>query len=207
MAVPDARPARFLALGDSYTIGESVGLEDRWPAQLARRLAAEGVRVAEPEIIATTGWTTDELAAGIDQVRPQGPYDLVSLLIGVNNQFRGRDEEEYRVQFAELLQRAVALAANRPERVLVLSIPDWGVTPFARGRDRARIAAEIDRFNAINRAAAEEARVAYIDVTPVSRRAEQDAGLIAEDGLHPSARMYAEWAHLALPAGRAALQK
>jgi len=192
---------RFLALGDSYTIGESVTPKERWPVQLAALVRARGVPLGDPAIIAATGWTTDELAAGIDHANPQGTYDLVSLLIGVNNQYRGRGEEEYRQQFLALLQRAIAFAGGEPERVLVLSIPDWGVTPFARhsGRNPAAIAAEIDAFNAINRVEAERAGVHYIDVTPVSRQAANDLSLIADDGLHPSGRMYAEWAQLTLP--------
>ena len=173
---------RFLALGDSYTIGEGVSPQERWPNQLG---------VGEPEIIARTGWTTDELNAAIDSANPQGPYDLVTLLIGVNNQYRGRGAEEYRREFAALLQRAVGFAGGDPSRVIVVSIPDWGVTPFAANRDRAAIAREIDRFNEINRSEAARARARYADITPISR-ARPD--LIAADGLHPSAAMYKEWA-------------
>lgn len=199
---------RFLALGDSYTIGESVDPAERWPVQLADRLRAEGLAVAEPEIIARTGWTTDELSVAIDAADPQGPYDLVSLLIGVNNQYRGRPVDEYRDQFAALLERAVGLAGGRPGRVLVLSIPDWGVMPYigATGRDPAAVAAEIDRFNAVNQAAAEVRGARYVDVTPLSRRAAQDGALVASDFLHPSGVMYAEWAQLALAEACAALR-
>lgn len=175
--------------------------------QLAAQLRASGLPVEPPDIIATTGWTTDELADGIDRADPRGPYDLVSLLIGVNNQYRGWSEDEYRAQFAALLQRAIGFAGGQPNRVLVLSIPDWGVTPFAlnAGRNPADIAAAIDRFNAINRAAAERAGAAYVDVTPISRWALADPALMADDGLHPSGAMYAEWATAALPFARAAL--
>jgi lysophospholipase L1-like esterase len=196
---------RFLALGDSYTIGESVHPVERWPAQLAALLRAQGFDVDEPFIIAVTGWTTDELAAGIDQVKPQGIYNLVSLLIGVNNQYRGRGLDEYRQQFVTLLQRAAAFAGGKPGRLLVLSIPDWGVTPFAAGRDRAAVAAEIDAFNAVNREEAARLGAHYVDVTPFSRTAAADPTLIAADGLHPSGKMYAGWARLALPAAREAL--
>ena len=196
---------RFLALGDSYTIGESVDPSDRWPAQLAALLCAQGLNVGEPTIIATTGWTTDELSAGIDRADPQGAYELVSLLIGVNNQYRGRGLDEYRQQLVALLQRAIAFAGGKPGRVLVLSIPDWGVTPFAADRDRAAIAAAIDAFNAVNREEAERLGAHYIDVSPFSRTAAADPTLIADDGLHPSGKMYAEWARLALPAAREAL--
>lgn len=196
---------RFLALGDSYTIGEGVSPGARWPAQLAARLRERGAQIAEPTIIARTGWTTDELASALDAAEPRGPYQLVSLLIGVNDQYRGREAGEYRGGFRSLLRRAIALAGGETGRVLVLSIPDWGVTPFAAGRDRRRIAAEIDRYNAINRAAAEEAGVRYVEVTSGSRRAADAPELLAGDGLHPSGRMYAEWAEAALPGALEAL--
>lgn len=192
---------RFLALGDSYTIGEAVATGDRWPVQLAVLLREQKIPIGDPRIIATTGWTTDELSAGIDQANPQGTYDLVSLLIGVNNQYRGRDQNEYRDQFAALLQRAISFADGRPSHVLVLSIPDWGVTPFAAqaGRDPKVVAAEIDAFNAISRDETEKTGAQYVDITPFSRTAVDDPELIASDGLHPSGIMYAEWARLALP--------
>lgn len=196
---------RFLALGDSYTIGESVHPVERWPIQLAATLRAQGFNIDEPFIIATTGWTTDELSAGIDRADPQGAYELVSLLIGVNNQYRGRGLDEYRRQFVALLQRAAAFAGGKPGRLLVLSIPDWGVTPFAAGHDRAAIAVAIDAFNIVNREEAERLGAHYVDVTPFSRTAAADPTLIAADGLHPSGKMYAEWARLALPAAREAL--
>lgn len=198
---------RYLALGDSYTIGEQVGAEERWPAQLADLLRGRGVALGDPEIVARTGWTTDELMAGIDRAAPARPFDLVSLLIGVNNQYRGRDAGEYRGQFRALLDRAVSFAGGEAARVIVLSIPDWGTTPFAEGRDRGRIAAEIDRFNAINREETGTKGARYVDVTPQSRTAAGDGAktLIAPDGLHPSGEMYAEWARLALPQALAAL--
>lgn len=177
---------RYLALGDSYTIGESVAEAERFPAQLARRLG-----YAEPQVIARTGWTTDELNAAIDEADPKGPFDLVTLLIGVNNQYRGRSADEYRTQFTALLQRAIGFAGGEPRRVVVVSIPDWGVTPFAEGRDRARIAAEIDQFNAINREEAARAGTKWVDITPISRGT--DPALVAADGLHPSGKQYEEW--------------
>lgn len=198
---------RYLALGDSYTIGESVRPAERWPVQLAARLRAGGLAVAEPVIVARTGWTTAELAAGLDTAQPAGPFDLVSLLIGVNNQYRGQGVADYDAELAALLDRAIDLAGGAPGRVLVLSIPDWGVTPFATGRDRAAIAAEIDAFNAVNRAAAEARGVPYLDITPGSRRAAKVPALLAEDGLHPSGVLYAERAALAEPVVRAALQR
>jgi lysophospholipase L1-like esterase len=190
---------RYLALGDSYTIGESVAPADRFPHQLARELG-----LGEPQIIAKTGWTTDELNAAIDAASPQGPFDLVTLLIGVNNQYRGRDAEQYRGEFAALLQRAIAFAGGDAKNVVVVSIPDWGVTPFAEGRDRTQIAADIDRYNAINREETARAGARYVDITPVSRG--NDPALVAGDKLHPSAKQYTEWTRLILPEARAALQ-
>lgn len=198
---------RFLALGDSYTIGHSVPAAERWPVQLVARLRAQGLAVADPKIIAVTGWTTDELAAGLAVANPQGPYALVSLLIGVNNQYRGRARAEYRQQFARLLAQAANFAGGDPLRVVVLSIPDWGVAPFAAGHDAAQIAADIDAFNAINRVEAEAAGAHYVDVTPISRQAAQEPALIAEDGLHPSGKMYAAWVELILPLAVEILQK
>ncbi|HEX2122468.1 MAG TPA: SGNH/GDSL hydrolase family protein [Thermoanaerobaculia bacterium] len=178
---------RYLALGDSYTIGESVAESERFPVQLARELG-----LGDPQIIARTGWTTDELNAAIDAANPQGPFELVTLLIGVNNQYRGRSADEYRTQFTALLQRAIGFAGGDPKRVIVVSIPDWGVTPFAEGRDRAKIAREIDQFNAVNREEAQRAGARYVDITPISRR--DDPSLVAEDKLHPSGKQYGEWA-------------
>jgi lysophospholipase L1-like esterase len=197
--MPGALP--YLALGDSYTIGESVPEAGRWPVQLAAALRARGIALDDPRIIATTGWSTDELSAAMDAAEPLGRHEFVSLLIGVNNQYRGWNVGEYRVEFADLLERAIALAGDRPGRVLVLSIPDWGVTPFgqASGRDTAGIARQLDDFNA---AAADECAahgVAFVDITPVSRERGAEPGMVAEDGLHPSAAMYAEWTRLALP--------
>jgi lysophospholipase L1-like esterase len=201
MEIPSRRQAsiRILALGDSYTIGESVEPAGRWPAQLADRLRQQGLAVAEPEIIARTGWTTAELQAGILAADPQGDFDLVTLLIGVNNQYRGDPLEEYRAQFQELLQQSVGFTGGDPRRVVVLSIPDWGVTPFAWGRNTTQIAQEIDTFNAVNREESLAAGVIHIDITPDSRRVTEESNLTATDGLHPSAQMYALWVDRMLP--------
>jgi lysophospholipase L1-like esterase len=190
---------RFLALGDSYTIGEGVAPAERWPEQLAALLRERDIEVEELEIIARTGWTTGELAAAIDAARPSGPYDLVSLLIGVNDQYRGRPLEEYREEFRRLLDRAIDFAGGASARVLVLSIPDWGVSPFAAGRDRGQIAGEIDAFNAVNREAAVAASAPYADVNTLSREAAAEPADFAADGLHPSPGMYRRWAALVLP--------
>ncbi len=190
---------RYLALGDSYTIGEAVDASERFPVQLVASLRKRGINIAEPIIIARTGWTTNELNAAIDKENPQGTYDIVTLLIGVNNQYRGRSAEEYRGQFKSLLKQAIAFAGNKPSHVVVLSIPDWGATPFAEGRDRTQVANEIDAFNAVNFEESVRAGAQYVDITPISREAARDGSLLASDGLHPSGKMYAEWAQLTLP--------
>ncbi|WP_411833270.1 SGNH/GDSL hydrolase family protein [Pseudoxanthomonas mexicana] len=202
-----ATELRYLALGDSYTIGEGIDEAGRWPVQLARALRAGGVPLADPRIIATTGWTTDELDAAITAQEPLGGHDFVSLLIGVNNQYRGRNLDEYAGQFEALLRRAIGFAGERAGRVLVLSIPDWGVTPFARrqGRDAQATAQAIDAFNATARQACRRQHVAFVDITPASRAHGGQAAMLADDGLHPSAAMYALWTAQALPVARALL--
>lgn len=196
---------KFLALGDSYTIGENVTEKERWPLQLAALLRDQGFQLSPPDLIARTGWTTAELNQAITLTHPTSDYDLVSLLIGVNNQYRGQSQTVYRQEFKALLQRAIGFARGEKNRVLVLSIPDWGVMPFAEGRDRAAIGAEIDAFNLINAQESAEAGVHYVDVTAVSRLAASDDTLIASDGLHPSGAMYTQWAQLALPSACQAL--
>ena len=185
----------YLALGDSYTIGEGVDPAGRWPMQLAAALRDIGVAVDDPRIIATTGWTTDELEAGIDAAAPQGTFAFVSLLIGVNDQYRGRSVDAYRPRFTALLQRALAFAEDRAARVLVLSIPDWGVTPYAvaSGRDRVQIGQELDAYNAATAAICAEHDVAFVDITDLSRQWGGETVMLADDGLHPSAAMYALW--------------
>jgi lysophospholipase L1-like esterase len=197
-------PPRFLAQRDSYTVGEAVPASGAWPAQLVRRLRAAGDAVAEPQIVAVTGWTCDELARGMDAATLTPPYALVTLQIGVNDQYRGHDVGDYRPQFAALLARAVALAGNDARRVLVVSIPDWGTTPFARagGRDATRIACELDAYNAQARAQAMLCGAQWCDITDLSR---QHAELLASDGLHPAAAQYALWCNRILPLARAAL--
>jgi lysophospholipase L1-like esterase len=206
-ASADPADARFLALGDSYTIGEGVEAEGRWPDQLADALRTAGAPVAAPEIVARTGWTTDELAAAMDKHAFHPPYALVTLLIGVNNQYRGRDLDNYRVEFRALLQRAITLAGDRPQSVVVVSIPDWGVTRFGRnsGRDTAKIAHELDLYNAANADIAASLHVRYADVTPASRAGGDQTGMLVGDGLHPSAAMYRRWLATIEPQARAAL--
>ena len=190
---------KYLALGDSYTIGQGVDSRFRYPVQIADSLEKRGYLMEAPEIIAATGWTTSDLKSGIAAAKPKGPYDLVSLLIGVNNQYRGMDINIYRIEFGELIDQSIYLAGNDTGRVIVLSIPDWGVTPFASGSDREKIAREIDHYNAINKEITLSKGIIWIDVTGISRLAEQDETLIAGDGLHPSGKMYTEWVKLAAP--------
>ena len=208
-SIPPLTATRFLALGDSYTIGEGVRNADCWPSQLAAVLRAEGVGVGEPQIVAETGWTVAELDAGLDAAAPDGPFGLVTLLVGVNDQYRGGDAETFQPAFRALLVRAVGFASGAARRVVVLSIPDWGVTPFAArsgfagGRDAAGVARALDAFNAAARAEALAAGAHWVSVSDVSRA--HGATEVAADGLHPSQTLYARWAALAEPAARAAL--
>ena len=192
-------PLTFLALGDSYTIGEGVPEADRWGVQLANLLREGGAAVASPQIIARTGWTTSELAAAIAEANLSETFDLVTLLIGVNNQYRGKPLSTYRTEFADLLQTVLGFAKHDPAHVVVLSIPDWGVTPFAQGRDRQRIAEEIDAFNEVAKEECGKAGVTFIDITPVTRTYGSDVTYLAPDGLHYAGKMHLEWARLALP--------
>jgi lysophospholipase L1-like esterase len=191
-----AKKYSYLALGDSYTIGEMVEPQENFPNQVVKMMTSNSVELER--IIAKTGWTTDELEAGIVASNTNKPllnsYDLVSLLIGVNNQYRGRSADDYKPEFEELLRKAIRYAGNRADHVVVLSIPDWGVTPFANGRDREQIAKEIDAYNAANKKIAEQYSVHYIDITPWTREAATDNSLLASDGLHPSGKEYKRWA-------------
>jgi len=208
MAGAPATALSFLALGDSYTIGEGVPESGRWPVQLAKALRDEGIALADPRIIATTGWTTDELAWGVDGAEPLGEWDFVTLLIGVNNQYRGRSAIDFRGEFETLLQRAIRYARGRADRVLVLSIPDWGVTPFVKTTKSTpeQVATELDAYNAAAQVVCEAHEVAFVDITPVSRERGGEADMLAEDGLHPSASMYTLWTALTLPVARNLLQ-
>lgn len=186
----------YLALGDSYTIGESVQTAERYPVQLAAALQQQGVPVAPPTIIATTGWTTADLKRGIQGANIQNTtYDMVSLLIGVNNQYQGKPLEQYRVEFRELLLMAISFAGGNKNKVFVLSIPDYGYTPFGASRQE-RISAEIDQFNAANKHISDSLGIRYFDITPISRRGLAEPDLVAGDGLHPSGKMYGAWVEL-----------
>lgn len=204
-SAPDGLP--FLSLGDSYTIGESIEETARWSVQLAEMLREEGIQVASPDIIARTGWTTAELADAIKVSKNEKRYDLVSLLIGVNNQYRGQSVERFRTEFKDLLQTSLNYAKGRKDRVFVVSIPDWGVSPFGATRDRAQIAREIDQFNGVAKEESQKAGILFIDITPISRSGLGNAAMFASDGLHFSGKMYGLWAKEALPEVKALLSK
>lgn len=184
----------YLALGDSYTIGEGVPIYESFPYQLVQLLRDEEHQFHAPEIVAKTGWTTDELLAGIAGTKFLPRYDFVSLLIGVNNQYRGRSAEEYAGEFETLLKMAMQFAGDNAGRVIVISIPDWGATPFASGADRNKIAMEIDDYNTVNKIIAAKYGVHYVDVTPGTRESAGNAEMLVSDRLHPSGKEYHRWA-------------
>jgi len=189
----------WLALGDSYTIGESVNEDERFPAQTVALLKNDSLLINLPRYIATTGWTTQNLLDAIAMQNPQGPFDVVSLLIGVNDQYQHMDTAGYRLRFTQCLLNAITLAGNKKAHVFVVSIPDYSVTPFAQQSDTIHIRKEIDEFNAINKAITLSFDISYTDITPFTREAKHDASLIASDGLHPSGKEYAKWATLLAP--------
>ncbi|MFC3561703.1 SGNH/GDSL hydrolase family protein [Pedobacter jamesrossensis] len=198
----------YLALGDSYTIGESVKQSESFPYQLKDVLKTEGLTIEIPKIIAVTGWTTDELQGAIKQAKITQKYDIVTLLIGVNNQYRGYAIETYKKEFSELLQTAIDFSGGRKTRVFVISIPDWGVTPFAKNGPKSAqtIATEIDAFNTAAEKITSDAGVSFTNITTDSRMAANDTSLIAEDGLHPSGKMYRNWVNALTPKISAALK-
>lgn len=196
----------FLALGDSYTIGEAVREAERWPVLLTDSLKNAGIDL-DTRIIAQTGWTTNELRAAIKASDMDPPYDLVSLLIGVNNQYRGYAVDQYSVEFKQLLLMAIEFAGDDSSRVFVVSIPDYGVTHFAENLDRQKIAAEIDQYNQLAESIAGEYGVPFINITPISREAVENGALIADDGLHPSGEMYRYWVELIFPVAKEILDK
>lgn len=189
----------YLALGDSYTIGEGVDEHERWSAQLVDILKQNGKIVSSLHIVAKTGWTTDELMGAIQAEKIKNTYSFVSLLIGVNNQYRGESLDKFRQEFRQLLTTAALFAAQRQSHVFVLSIPDWGVTPFAESLNREQIAREIDAFNNVAAAECESAGIIFMDITTLSRKALNDPSMIASDDLHFSGKMYRHWAEKALP--------
>jgi lysophospholipase L1-like esterase len=197
-----AEQLSYLALGDSYTIGEAVAQEQSFPYQLAASLNGQRIKVAAPKIVARTGWTTDELQSAINSAVLNPKYDIVTLLIGVNNQYRDYSIATYRTEFRALLQKALAFAGGNKAHVFVVSIPDWGVTPFGKnsGRDVKLVSGQIDAFNAVNKEETVNLGISYTDITPGSKKVDTDVSLAASDGLHPSGKMYQEWVTLLAPA-------
>lgn len=186
----------YLALGDSYTVGEQVLLTDSFPYQAVQLLRKKNIKLAAPEIIAKTGWTTWELLHAANACKLLNEYSFVSLLVGVNNQYRGAGLDQLDNDFPQLVQKAVMAAGGNTRRVFVLSIPDWGVTPFAALRDREVIHDEINIYNARVKKYAEAAGCQYIDITFSQRRDGNKPAFLADDGLHPSVKEYAKWAAL-----------
>jgi lysophospholipase L1-like esterase len=196
---------RFLALGDSYTIGEGVADHERWPDQLVALLRSRGVEIGDPHIVARTAWTTDELSDAIDAEGLTGTFDLVTLLIGVNDQYRSRPVDSFKPEYRTLLRRATKFAAKKSKRVIAVSIPDWSATPYAEGRDRDLISREVLTYNSAAEELARAERVSWVDVTECSRAMLHDSSLVAVDGLHPTGAMYGKWAAVLLPAALTAL--
>jgi lysophospholipase L1-like esterase len=188
-------PMKYLALGDSYTIGESVAEAERWPNQLVDSLTRRGWHIDKPMIIATTGWRTDNLKNAMTIAKLKPEYDLVSLLIGVNNQYQGKSSKEYATEFEELLKTAIHLAKGKKDRVFVVSIPDYGFTPYGKPK-QGSITKAIDEFNEINARITYKYGVQYFDITEISRDGLKDTSLVATDGLHPSGKMYSYWVEL-----------
>lgn len=210
----NSKKINYLALGDSYTIGESVKIRERYPIQLAEKIEflskndennkneKDRIFFEEPQIIAKTGWTCEELLTAIHleehKKNFKQQYDIVSLLIGVNDQYRNYDSALYEKRFEKLLQKAIGFARKDPSKVIVISIPDWGITEYAKNKkiDAQKVAREIDFYNKINKKISLKYKVKYFDITSISRKAISDKDLIATDGLHPSAEMYKEWVEL-----------
>lgn len=197
-AMSQTEDVRYLALGDSYTIGESVVQQQTFPFLLAAGLKEKNNLVVKPTVIARTGWTTGELQSAIDKAQPSSDYDFVTLLIGVNNQYRGQSLKQYEREFTLLLDQAIGFAKGRKEKVIVVSIPDYGCTPYGAA-SKERIGREIDDFNRVNKRVALKKGVHYVDITPTSRLAAGKPSLVAGDGLHPSGEMYKLWVELLIP--------
>lgn len=194
-----AQTYSYLALGDSYTIGEKVDKSQRWPVQLVDSLQERGIAIEDPKIVAQTGWTTNDLLKAIKETSPKKNFDLVTLLIGVNNQYQDKPIQQYRREFTKLLKKSIAFANGNQQRVFVVSIPDYGVTPFAEKKNPGKITRELRQYNKIARTIAEKNGVTFINITPISLKAKNDSTLIAEDDLHPSGEMYRQWVNKIIP--------
>lgn len=191
--------SKFLALGDSYTIGQSVEVNERWPVQFLKELKATTNVIDTLQIIAQTGWRVDQLKEAMNSSDLEPPYGIVSLLIGVNNQYQGQNANDFRPEFIEMLEKSLKLVNNRKERFFVISIPDWGASPYGFGFDRAKVSKEINEFNSVVKEESEKRGLRYFDITAISRRALIDRTLIASDGLHPSGKMYKLWVDMMIP--------
>ena len=191
--------SKFLALGDSYTIGQSVEISERWPVQFLKELKINTSAIDTLQIIAQTGWRVDQLKEAMNSSNLEPPYGLVSLLIGVNNQFQGQNANDFRPEFIEILEKSLKLVENRTERLFVVSIPDWGASPYGFGVDRTKVSKEIDEFNSVVKEESEKRGLRYFDITAISRRALIDRTLIASDELHPSGKMYKLWVDKMIP--------
>ena len=194
-----AVPVRMLALGDSYTKGESVPVSKSWPYQLEVALLPDSVRVTSLKVVAYTGWTTADLLVAIQKNKLKPEYDLVTLQIGVNNQYGGYPFDQFQTEFPELLAKASALAGDRPDHVVVLSIPDYTVTPVGSRVDPDVNRSELDSYNAFIAATLDSTETALVNITDISRLAQDDSSLVARDGLHYSGKMYAEWVDVIRP--------
>jgi lysophospholipase L1-like esterase len=204
---PSTAEKKWLALGDSYTIGQGVLSAERYPVQTKDWLIANGITgILDPQIIATTGWTTANLQNAILSQNPTGPYDIVSLLIGVNDQYQGADGAGYEIRFTQLIEKSISLANNLPSHVFVLSIPDYSVTPFAMSFDVDKIKRQIEEFNEVNKRVSLSFDVQYVDITTLTREAKGDPVLICSDGLHPSGPEYKKWAEKLGPLIKMVLQ-
>ena len=191
--------SKFLALGDSYTIGQSVEVNERWPVQFLKELKATTNVIDTLQIIAQTGWRVDQLKEAMNSSDLEPPYGIVSLLIGVNNQYQGQNANDFRPEFIEILEKSLKLVENRTERLFVISIPDWGASPYGFGFDRAKVSKEINEFNSVVKEESEKRGLRYFNITTISRRALIDRTLIASDGLHPSGKMYKLWVDKIIP--------
>ncbi len=199
------KTAPYLAMGDSYTIGEGVSPAERWPGQLAAAVRASGFPLGDPVYVAQTGWTAADLQAAITDRDLSPPFSLVTLQIGVNDQYQGLSLDEFKRTAQDLLIQAIELAGGRQASVLAVSIPDWSVTPFAKGRPRMRLQQEIAAYNLVYRSQAQELEIGHVDITPLSQEAGQDPALLTEDMLHPSGLMYRKWVKRVLPYALTAL--